>query len=127
MTAYTFTLMLHVSAATISGTFFFVRGIWMLQGSDLLQKKPVKILPHVVDTVLLLSAFTLAYMLSTYPFSDGWLTAKLFALIVYIGFGVFTLRGKTKTIRSAAFAAALLTFGYIIGVALTRSATLGLG
>jgi len=126
VTAYTLTLMLHVSAVTLSGAFFFVRGIWMLQESKLLQTKPVKILPHIIDTVLLLSAFTLAYLLSTYPFSEGWLTAKLLALFVYIGFGVFTLRGKSKTIRSAAFAAALLTFAYIIGVALTRSATLGL-
>lgn len=126
MTAYSFALMLHVSAVTLSGVFFFVRGIWMLQESKLLQTKPVKILPHVIDTVLLLSAFTLAYLLSAYPFSDAWLTAKLLALFVYIGLGVFTLRGKSKTIRSAAFAAALLTFSYIIGVAFTRSATLNL-
>jgi uncharacterized membrane protein SirB2 len=126
MTAYSFALLLHVSAVTLSGIFFFVRGIWMLQESKLLQTKAVKILPHIIDTVLLLSAFTLAYLLSTYPFSESWLTAKLIALIVYIGLGVFTLRGKTKAIRSAAFVAALLTFAYIIGVALTRSATLNL-
>jgi len=126
MTAYSLALMLHISAVTLSGGFFFVRGIWMLRGSKLLQTKPVKILPHIIDTVLLLSAFTLAYLLSTYPFSEGWLTAKLIALIVYIGLGVVTLRGKSKAIRSAAFAAALLTFAYITGVALTRSTTLGL-
>ncbi|MFT6309556.1 MAG: putative membrane protein SirB2 [Halioglobus sp.] len=117
--------MLHIGAVVISGTFFLVRGIWMLQGSDLLTTKPVKVLPHIIDTILLLSAATLAYTLSTYPFADAWLTAKLLALVLYIGFGVLTLRGKTKAIRSAAFIAALLTFGYIVGVTLTRSAGLG--
>ncbi|MFT7306030.1 MAG: putative membrane protein SirB2 [Candidatus Azotimanducaceae bacterium] len=125
MTTYSIALMLHIGAVVISGTFFLVRGIWMLQGSDLLTTKPVKVLPHIIDTILLLSAATLAYTLSAYPFADAWLTAKLLALVLYIGFGVLTLRGKTKAIRSAAFIAALLTFGYIVGVTLTRSAGLG--
>jgi uncharacterized membrane protein SirB2 len=125
MTTYSIALMLHVGAVVISGTFFLLRGIWMLQGNDLLATKPVKVLPHIIDTILLLSAATLAHSLSTYPFADTWLTAKLLALVLYVGFGVLTLRGKTKAIRSTAFIAALLTFGYIVGVALTRSAGLG--
>lgn len=126
MTTYSIALMLHVSAVVISGTFFLVRGIWMLQGNHLLAAKPVKVLPHFIDTILLLSAVTLAFTLSAYPFVDAWLTAKLLALLLYIGLGVLTLRGRTKAIRSAAFIAALLTFSYIVGVALTRSAGLGL-
>lgn len=99
----------------------------MLQDSSLLNAKPVKILPHIVDTVLLLSAFTLAYLIGQAPFADSWLTAKLLALVAYIVLGVFALRrGKTKVIRSAAFVAALLTFFYIVGVAFSRSATLGM-
>jgi len=126
MTTYSIALMLHVSAAIISGTFFLVRGIWMLQGSDLLTAKPVKILPHIIDTILILSALILAYSVGTYPFADAWLTAKLLALLLYIGLGILTLRGRTKVIRSTAFIAALLTFGYIVGVALRRSVSLGL-
>jgi uncharacterized membrane protein SirB2 len=127
MSAYSITLMIHLTAVLTSGTFFFVRGIWMLQDSSLLNAKPVKILPHIVDTVLLLSAFTLAYLIGQAPFADSWLTAKLLALVAYIVLGVFALRrGKTKVIRSAAFVAALLTFFYIVGVAFSRSATLGM-
>lgn len=127
MSAYSMTLMLHLIAVTTSGLFFLLRGIWMLQDSRLLATKPVRILPHIVDTVLLLSAFTLAYLIGSYPFADAWLTAKLLALVAYIGLGVVALkRGKTKTIRSVAFVAALLTFVYIVGVAFSRDPTLGM-
>mgnify|MGYP003635332921 CR=1 FL=1 len=126
MTLYSTALMLHVGSVVISGSFFLLRGLWMLTDNPLLTTKPVKILPHIIDTVLLLSAFTLAYALSAYPFTDTWLTAKLLALIAYIGLGVMTLRGKTKAVRSTAFIGALLTFGYIICVALTKNAGLNL-
>ena len=56
-----------------------------------------------------------------YPFVEPWLTAKLLALLLYIGLGTIALkRGKTKGIRIAAYVGALATFGYIVAVALTR-------
>lgn len=124
MTLYSIALLLHIGSVILSGAFFLLRGIWMLQGSELLQRKPVKIAPHIIDTVLLVSALTLAYILGAWPFAEGWLTAKLTALIVYIGLGVFTLRGKTKAIRVMAFIGAIATFAYIVSVALTRSPVL---
>ena len=50
-----------------------------------------------------------------------WLTAKVLALIAYIVLGAIGLKyGRTRKIRIAAWVAALLTFGYIVAVALTR-------
>ena len=127
MTAYSITLMVHLSAVALSGAFFLLRGIWMLAESPLLTAKPVRILPHIIDTVLLISAFTLAYFIGSYPFFEPWLTAKFIALFVYIGLGMVALkRGKTKSIRSIALVAALLTFAYIATVAVTRSPSAGL-
>jgi uncharacterized membrane protein SirB2 len=52
-----------------------------------------------------------------------WLTAKFFALVAYIVLGVFALRqGSTKQVRTTCFVLALVTFGYMVSVALTRSA-----
>jgi uncharacterized membrane protein SirB2 len=77
--------------------------------------------PHVIDTLLLASALTLVVWSHQYPGAQNWLTAKLLALIVYIGLGTVALkRGRTKGARIAAFIAALLVFGYIVKVALTR-------
>lgn len=120
---YTATYSLHMTAILLSLLFFIVRGFWMMTDSGLLQHKFVRIAPHVIDTVLLASAFTLAVLIQQYPFSDSWLTAKLLALVAYIGLGTVAIkRGKTKAIRSGAFVAALGVFVYIVSVAFSRNA-----
>src|SRR5512135_3858152 len=106
----------------LSGAGFALRGAWMLQGSPLLARRWVRVLPHVVDTVLLASAIALAVMLEQYPLMQGWLTAKLIGLVVYIALGTIALkRGRTRAVRLAAFGGALLVFAYIVAVALTKS------
>ena len=48
------TIHLTTVAITLSG--FLLRGIWMLRGSANLKRPVVRILPHVNDTILLVSA-----------------------------------------------------------------------
>ena len=115
--------LIHMSTAFISISLFIIRGIWVFKNSEIMSKKWVKILPHVNDTILLITATLLAISLQQYPFVDGWLTAKFFALIFYIIFGMFALkRAKEIQIKIIFFILALLIFSYIVGVALTRSA-----
>ncbi|RJG06882.1 regulator SirB [Noviherbaspirillum cavernae] len=112
---------LHVTFAALSGILFFVRGLWMLADSGMLQRRWVKIVPHVIDTLLLVFALILVVWSGQYPFAQNWLTAKLLALVVYIVLGTIALkRGRTKSVRIAAFIGALLAFGYIVTVAVTR-------
>lgn len=112
---------LHISCAILSGSFFLLRGIWMLRDSDMLQRRWVKVVPHVVDTLLLASALVMVFWSGQYPFVQGWLTAKVLALVAYIVLGTIALkRGKTKSVRTWAWLAALATFAYIVAVALTR-------
>ncbi|MBI3283397.1 MAG: SirB2 family protein [Burkholderiales bacterium] len=112
---------LHIACAALSGSFFALRGIWMLRASALLQRRWVKIAPHIVDTVLLASALTLALWSGQYPFRQDWLSAKLLALLLYIALGTVALkRGRTARGRAAALAAALAVFAYIVAVALSR-------
>lgn len=113
---------LHVTAVVVSGTGFFLRGLLMLNDSPLLQRRLLRVMPHVVDTILLGSAITMAVLSAQYPFVLPWLTAKFFGLLAYIVLGMFALkRGRTKAQRAAFFAAALLAFAYIVSVALTRN------
>lgn len=112
---------LHMTCAALSGSFFMLRGVWRMRDSAILNQRWVKVLPHLIDTVLLASALTLAYLSGQYPFQQNWLTAKLLALLLYIVLGTVALkRGKTPTVRLYALLAALLTFAYIVSVALTR-------
>lgn len=111
----------HMTCALLSGLFFLVRGCWMMAGSALLQRRWVKIAPHVIDTLLLASALALTLWSSQYPFVQSWLSAKLLALLLYIALGTVALkRGKTKGMRIAAFIGALAAFGYIVAVALSK-------
>lgn len=111
----------HMLFAAISGLFFLVRGAWMLMDSDMLQKKWVKIVPHVVDTLLLVCAIALCVILNQYPFVESWLTVKVVMLVAYIGLGMVALkRGKTKAIRTVAFFAALASFLFMASVAISH-------
>lgn len=113
---------LHTGLAYLSVAGFFLRGIWMLMDSPWADRKPVRILPHIIDTALLVAGITLAVMISQYPGSHHWLTAKVGGLIAYIVLGVFALRkGRTRTTRAVFFALALIVFYWMITVARTKN------
>lgn len=115
--------LIHMTTAFISISLFLLRGFWVFQSSAIMTRKWVKILPHVNDTVLLVTAIILAVSIQQYPFVDAWLTAKFIALLVYIIFGMFALkRAKQMQNKILFFILALLMFSYIVGVALNRTA-----
>ena len=113
---------IHVlaGATTISG--FLLRGYWMLAGSDKLQHRATRIIPHVVDTVFLLSGIGMVWLLHLDPFTQPWLVAKFTGLIAYILLGTIAIkRGRTLQIRMLALVGAVSVFAYIAGVAFTKS------
>lgn len=113
---------IHVTTAILSISGFAARGALMLAGSALLKTRFARIAPHVIDTVLLGSAVGLAWMSAQYPFMLPWLTAKVLALLSYIGLGSVALsRGKTRAVRAVAFALALCAALYIVSVAVLRT------
>ena len=114
--------LIHITAAAVSYALFFMRGIWMVNGSPRLGERWVRIVPHVNDTLLLAAAIWMTVLIHQYPGTHAWLTAKLAALLVYIGLGTVALkRGKTQRTRLAAWLAAQAVFFYIAAVALTRN------
>lgn len=116
--------LLHVTTVFISISLFVLRGFWVLNGSAMMSKKWVKIVPHINDTILLISAIILAVTIQQYPFVHGWLTAKFLALIAYIILGMFALkRAKNRTSKLIFFILSIITFSYIVMVALTHSVT----
>jgi uncharacterized membrane protein SirB2 len=113
---------LHVGCVITSYCLFVLRGVWMVRGSVLLQRRWVKIVPHVVDTLLLTSAILLALAIRQYPFVASWLTAKVIGLALYIALGTIALkRGRTRAIRVSAWIAAQVVFFYIVAVAVTHT------
>ncbi len=120
--AYTAVKTIHVTAVIVTVTFFLVRLGWMLADSPRLQSRWVRTLPHVNDTLLLISAIALSVLAQQYPFVQSWITVKVLLLLLYIVFGTIALRrGRTKSIRLVAGGLALLTVGYIVSVAVTKN------
>lgn len=114
---------IHVSCAIISISGFLARSWLKFTAPGILQQRWIKITPHVVDTLLLASAIVLVILTRQYPFVIPWVTAKLIALFIYIGFGLLTLRfARTQKQILVGFIGACLSFSYIIAVALTRHA-----
>lgn len=121
MSAYLMIKFVHVSSAVISFLGFSLRGYWMLVESPRLQNRISRVLPHIIDTVLLLSAITLVLMSRQYPFVVDWVTLKIGLLVVYIVLGTVALkRGRTRQIRIIALGSALVTILTIFYVAITK-------
>ena len=108
----------HVTAVLTSGTLFLLRGIALQAGARWVMAAPLRYLSYTIDTVLLTAALMLATILHQYPFAQGWLTAKVALLLVYIVLGSYALkRGGTPKVRLVCWAAALIVFGFIISIA----------
>ena len=114
--------LLHMSCAFLSIGGFTLRGYWMLTDNSRLRLRATRVLPHMVDTLLLGSAIGMLVIWQVNPLSLNWLSAKIIALLVYIGLGMVAFRfGATRRLRQVAFGLALLTAAYIVAVAYTKS------
>lgn len=110
---------LHMTAVALSGLLFMVRGLWLLQGSAQLQAKWVKITPHVIDTLLLVSAIAMLVVLQQFP---AWVHVKITLLVVYIGLGLMAFKkAKTQGQKLTFLLAAVAVYVFLISVALTKS------
>jgi uncharacterized membrane protein SirB2 len=109
----------HVAAVSVSIPLLVVRSVIGIRRSPERVPRALRVLPHVVDTLLLASAIALAVVLRQAPFVDGWLTAKVLALVAYVGVGTVAVRrGRTPRARALALAFALLIAAYIVATAL---------
>ncbi len=118
---------LHIGCAGISIALFLLRGTLQFCSIDWRRSRWLRIAPHVNDTVLLGAAIALTIMSGQYPLEQDWLSAKVIALLVYIATGSLAFRrGASGRQRALAFTAALATVAYIVAVATSRSASVGL-
>ena len=112
---------LHLTAIALSVFLFIFRFMLSQFNSELLTRKWLKILPHVIDTCLLASALWLCFLIDQYPFVQGWLTFKVVGLVAYILMGMFALKwGRNKPLRWIGFIGALTWLGLIAKVAVSK-------
>ena len=108
----------HIAAVMASGLLFLLRGAAVQLGASWAMAAPLRYLSYTIDTVLLTAALMLATIIQQFPFVQGWLTAKVLLLVVYVVLGSFALkRGRTRAIRTSCWIAALLVYLFIVSIA----------
>ncbi|WP_308537897.1 invasion regulator SirB2 [uncultured Kluyvera sp.] len=130
MNLFLWVLYLHIGAAIVSVSFFALRFWWKHHQSPLFDARWVRVLPHGVDSLLLLSGVALMVMTRYFPFTEEgtWLTEKLFGVIVYIVLGFVALgrrRPRSQQSRFVAFLLALVVLCIIVKLAITKVPLLG--
>ncbi len=112
---------LHISCVTLSFAFFILRFYWRLNTPEKLQQKWVKITPHLVDTLLLISAITMAWLAQLNPLQHAWLFGKIILLISYIVCGSIALKySPSRQGQILAFCGAIFSFAMIVSLAITK-------
>lgn len=111
----------HLTAIALSVLLFLLRFVLNALQSPMLQKKWLKILPHIVDTLLLVSAVALCIMLQQYPFVDAWVTEKLMSLVMYIFMVTLALKlGRNGFMRGIGLVGAISWIAYAGMVAVSK-------
>lgn len=115
---------LHVLCVLLSATGFVLRGWGRLHHASWMSQPWVRVWPHVVDSVLLLSAVALAVWSGQYPGQQAWLSAKVLGLLLYIALGRWALRGaQRRSSQMLALLLALSVLAYMASVAVYKSPT----
>jgi len=107
---------------------FVARGLGVFSGAAWVRHRPARSVPHLVDTILLLSAGGMLFVIHLSPWAVTWLQAKIVGLVIYVSLGLLALRParghdavRPGAVNVIAWIGALVVFGYIAPVALTKS------
>lgn len=123
-------LTLHLICVALSVSLFVARYWWRYCGHALAAARWTRIVPPVIDTLLLLSGIGLIVKTHILPFTESgsWLTGKLFGVIIYIVLGFIALdyrQARSQQARFIAFPLALVVLYIIIKLAITKIPLLG--
>lgn len=128
----TFTLLLgvHLTSVTLSVSLFVLRFWWRYTRHALASARWTRVVPPIIDTVLLLSGAGLIIKTHILLFTvqGTWLTEKLFGVIIYIVLGFIALdyrQARSQQARVIAFPLALVVLYIIIKLATTKIPLLG--
>ncbi|MGY5956844.1 invasion regulator SirB2 [Kosakonia sp. BK9b] len=130
MSAFKILITLHLTSVALTISLFALRYWWRWSAHPRAQARWVRIVPHCVDTVLLLSGAGLMWVTGYLPFTakGAWLTEKLFGVIIYIVLGFIALgrhRPRSQQTGFIAFLLGLVVLYIIIKLAATKVPILG--
>lgn len=86
---------------------------------ELLANKWLKIAPHILASLLLLTGIGLVFQGNWLAGDYGWIVVKLFLMFAFIGLGMLAIKQQGQH-RWYAFAGAVFCLVYIVKVAITK-------
>ncbi|KKO46110.1 tryptophanyl-tRNA synthetase [Arsukibacterium ikkense] len=104
----------HLTIIALTLLFFLVSFALTLKGSDKVNNKLLKIGPHILYTLFIVTAIYLMVVnpLQLYPFVNGWASSKLAGFVIYVLSITLALKwAKTTLWRLVGFVSALFWFG----------------
>ncbi|MBY6063397.1 invasion protein [Pseudidiomarina sediminum] len=116
---------LHVSIVALSVLLFVLRFIWRSMDASVAKQKWVKIVPHIIDTLLLLTIVGMLVHWQQWPWETPWLLNKLVGLVGYIVFGLIAMKAQRAWLRYGAFVVAMGWIAMLLHVAYSKQALLG--
>lgn len=120
--SFLFLKYLHLVTVAASFALFFVRGIWVLRSYPDSQERWVRVLPHVVDAVLALSAVAMLAVSPIKGWPGDWLTVKLALIVVYVALSLYLFSGtRALATRIVVWLLALLVFLLVTTIAVMRN------
>lgn len=130
MCLFNILITLHLTSVALTISLFTLRYWWRWSNNPRFQARWVRVLPHIVDSVLLLSGLGLIALTGYLPFTvkGAWLTEKLFGVIIYIVLGFIALgrhRPRGQQAGFIAFMLGLVVLYIIIKLAATKVPILG--
>lgn len=130
MCLFNILITLHLTSVALTISLFTLRYWWRWSNNPRFQARWVRVLPHIVDSVLLLSGVELIALTGYLPFTvkGAWLTEKLFGVIIYIVLGFIALgrhRPRGQQVGFIAFMLGLVVLYIIIKLAATKVPILG--
>ncbi len=130
MCLFNILITLHLTSVALTISLFTLRYWWRWSNNPRFQARWVRVLPHIVDSVLLLSGVGLIALTGYLPFTvkGAWLTEKLFGVIIYIVLGFIALgrhRPRGQRAGFIAFMLGLVVLYIIIKLAATKVPILG--
>ncbi|GAA5096577.1 SirB2 family protein [Wohlfahrtiimonas larvae] len=84
--------------------------------------KIFRIIPHINDTLLLITGAMMAYTVKFIPFANAnWLGTKLILLLVYIGFGFMAIKSPSRSSKAwMGYVLSMLSVGFMIYLAIMK-------
>jgi uncharacterized membrane protein SirB2 len=104
----------HLTIIALTLVFFLINFVLTMKGSDKVNNKLLKIGPHILYTLFIVTAIYLVMVnpLQLYPFVNGWASSKLAGFVIYVLSITLALKWAKSTVwRIVGLISALFWFG----------------